>query len=48
MKLLVESGADVDAVGSMGCTPLHHAAPFFEVVRVLLDAGADVDATDKK
>ena len=47
VKLLLEKGADVDAIGRLGRTPLHMAQHSFEVVRVLLEAGADVDAIDK-
>jgi hypothetical protein len=48
VRLLLEHGANINARGSTGWTPLHRAsfngAP--EVVRVLLEHGADVEAKD--
>lgn len=43
---LIAAGADVDAPGSQGFTPLHLAAQQYAVdaARALLDAGATVDA----
>jgi ankyrin repeat protein len=44
-RLLVEAGADVDAVGDMGCTPLYAAVSGNRILAVeyLLDAGANPD-----
>lgn len=43
VKLLIDAGADVDAVDAVGTTPLSHAAALGnrESVRLLLQAGAD-------
>ncbi len=45
---LIAAGADVNAPGSQGFTPLHFAAqePAVDAARLLLDAGATVDARD--
>ena len=48
-KLLVENGADVNLVSSLG-TPLMNAVTNvwnLEIVKIFLDAGADVNAVDK-
>ena len=44
VKLLVESGADVDHVSEKGWTALHCAAynGHLEVVKLLVESGADV------
>ena len=45
----LESGADVNAVGESGATPLHLAARWARdpaVIAVLVDTGADVNARD--
>lgn len=50
VKLLIDSGALVDAREDGGFTPLHRAAHFSkfpETVKYLLDAGADVNARTK-
>lgn len=44
VRLLLERGADPDAVSDEGLTPLLHATP--EVARLLIDAGADVNPED--
>ena len=43
---LIREGAPLNAFDNIGYTPLHHAAKneWFEMVRLLLDAGADIDA----
>lgn len=43
VRLLVEAGARVDALGDMSCTPLYYAAAHGhpEVARLLLEYGAD-------
>ncbi len=48
VKLLLKEGAEVDARDSEGKTPLMHASsgPFAETVAVLIDAGANVNATE--
>jgi ankyrin repeat protein len=53
VKLLINAGANVNAGGDFGQTPLHYAV--FEgdeystaIVRLLLDAGADPKITDKR
>merc|ERR1711964_480536 len=48
VKILVRSGAEVDAVDGNQCTPLHLAAfrGDFGVVKALLDAGADLSCVD--
>eukprot|EP00438_Fugacium_kawagutii_P017009 Skav232639 [mRNA] locus=scaffold12:242634:260553:+ [translate_table: standard] len=54
-ELLLEAGAQKDARGSLGMTPLHYAstcfAPcrdHFEVVRLLIEAGAETNLTDQR
>ena len=44
VKALLAAGADPNAANSAGVTPLMWAAPRVEIVQLLLDAGADVDA----
>lgn len=48
-QFLVDQGADIDEVDLQGMTPLHFAAMFghAEVIQVLIQAGADIQATDE-
>lgn len=48
VKLLIEHGANVDASGSYGRSVLHLAAGHAPVVQALANAGANLEATDKK
>ena len=47
VKLVIEAGAEVNAVGDLGYTPLHLAAMAGDVqtIQMLLDAGARRDVT---
>lgn len=45
VRLLIAKGANVKAPGDSGITPLHAAVFDAELTRVLLDAGADPNAT---
>jgi ankyrin repeat protein len=47
MKLLLEHGADVDAVGREGFTLLYEASRRLEILSLLLDHHADVNHQDK-
>lgn len=49
-RLLLAAGADVEAKGRYGMTPLHRAAynGLTEAVRLLSAAGADVNAVDRR
>ena len=48
IKLLVDSGADINAADNKGCTALMRAAysGYPELVKFLLDSGADKSKTD--
>lgn len=49
IELLIERGADINAVNAYGETPLHRAAMFageFEAVKLLLGKGADANVQD--
>ena len=50
MKVLVEAGADVNAVEKDGTTPLYAATfgEYTDIVKALIEAGADVNAADKR
>ena len=49
MKVLIQNGADVNAVKKDKATTLHTAAlyGFVDVVKVLIQNGADVNAVNK-
>ena len=48
VRLLIQSGADVDSRDNCGCTPLMPAshAGYLDVVRLLLESGAVADSFD--
>jgi ankyrin repeat protein len=49
VKILLEANAEVNYTGAAGSTPLIDAAAIghSDTLKLLLDAGADVDAKDK-
>lgn len=49
VRLLLEAGADPNAVGERGCTPLHHALEkaHRNVARMLVAAGSSLDAKNR-
>src|SRR5262245_58457866 len=53
VRILLDRGADVNARGDFGETPLHYAvrddgAESIPIVALLLDAGADIEAKDER
>ncbi|KAM0345444.1 hypothetical protein ACHAPU_006371 [Fusarium lateritium] len=50
VQLLLDNGAEIDAVDNNDITPLHHAAEigYANVVKLLLDRSATIDAVDKR
>ena len=48
-RLLIDKGAQVNAIDSGGCTPLHLAAwkGHIEILRPLCDRGADIEARNQ-
>lgn len=44
VRILIDAGASIEAVGDMGYTPLHEAVEFGneEIVRVVIKAGASL------
>ena len=48
VKVLIEVGADIEAINEYGRSPLHLAARYgtAEGVTALIDAGADIEARD--
>jgi ankyrin repeat protein len=55
VRLLLRYGADVNARGDLGETPLHYAVrdgcpgpEAHEIARLLVDAGADIEAKDER
>ena len=47
MRLLIEHGADLNAQNDYLSTPLHLTEKNMETIRILLEAGADPNITDK-
>ena len=47
MRLLIEHGADVNAQNDWLSTPLHLTEKNMDTIRILLEAGADPNITDK-
>ena len=45
VELLLKAGINVDDIGEMGCTALHHASRkgYEDIIRLLLDNGASTD-----
>lgn len=49
VRLLLDAGADPNAVDEGGCTPLHEALkhPHLQVARMLVAAGSQLDANNR-
>jgi len=47
MRLLIEHGANLNAQNDHASTPLHLTEKNMETIRILLEAGADPNITDK-
>ncbi len=49
VRVLLDAGADPNAVDERGCTPLHEALkhPHLQVVRMLVAAGSELDAKNR-
>jgi ankyrin repeat protein len=47
VRLLIEAGADPNSIAKHGDYPLQHAVGFPEIVRLLIEAGANLELTDK-
>lgn len=50
MRILIDSGGDVNAVGDMSCTPLHYAVRHgqdVDMISLLLSAGANPHTVDE-
>jgi ankyrin repeat protein len=47
LRVLLEAGANPNTRDAYGCTPLHRGAYHADVVRLLLENGADIDAATK-
>ena len=49
-QVLIDAGADIDAVNNFGCSPLHSACASgaLSIVKMLVRAGAEVHATNDK
>lgn len=47
VKTIHKAGADVDGTNRLGKTPLHYASTF-EIIKYLVEQGADVNAVDKQ
>ena len=50
VKLLLESGVDINAKNNVGETPLHHAAEFgnSKIADFLIKAGTDINVRDNE
>ena len=48
IQLLIECGADPNALDNDGCTPLHYAVQFPEIIKLLIDNNAHIDIKNKE